>query len=503
MAFYYNSMNQINIAIGYDPNEVVAFHTCSQSILEHTSIPVNIQPLIKKQLNVYTRQRTESESTDFSLTRFLVPYLNNFEGWTLYCDCDFIFLEDLASLWAVRDDRFAVMVCKHEYAPKREIKFLGQKQKTYEKKNWSSLMLFNNSKCRELTPEYVNTASGLDLHQFKWLADESLIGNISLDWNYLSGEDNQSQSPKGIHFTNGGPWFSEGQDALYASSWKKYRDKIIHVENALQRIIEIDGEYYEVIPSPYKRKGSTKDYTSLKNLVDHKIYILKKDSLVARDRKQQYSTVETHYLGNIIASYFDIPTQSCRITSIDNEKYLVSHDVRSWPSVIGMEPLSFHSQKVSSETRDLVLLSSEMKRITGEDVNEFMLKTILFDFYIGNNQRDARSFRVFDIDQEKFRESNYNPVKNNYEFLIENNFGSAFWSECKNPLYTIEEYKDFILKNNLQDVAKDFFEKVNPTQIKELIMNQKQVSEEVRIASTKVFEQQFEKMLELEDFLEK
>ncbi|NBR29730.1 MAG: aminotransferase class V-fold PLP-dependent enzyme, partial [Betaproteobacteria bacterium] len=33
--------------------------------------------------------------------------------------------------------------------------------------------------------DYVNTASGLELHQFKWLGDDSLIGELPHRWNHL------------------------------------------------------------------------------------------------------------------------------------------------------------------------------------------------------------------------------------------------------------------------------------------------------------------------------
>ena len=35
------------------------------------------------------------------------------------------------------------------------------------------MMLMNNAKCKLLTPEYVRTASNLELHQFKWLESEN------------------------------------------------------------------------------------------------------------------------------------------------------------------------------------------------------------------------------------------------------------------------------------------------------------------------------------------
>ena len=75
---------------------------------------------------------------------------------------------------------------KHNYVASTE-KILGQEQTQYGRKNWSSVMLFNNSMCKALTPQYVQEAHGLSLHQFKWVEDD-LIGELEPEWNYLVGE---------------------------------------------------------------------------------------------------------------------------------------------------------------------------------------------------------------------------------------------------------------------------------------------------------------------------
>ena len=84
---------------------------------------------------------------------------------------------------------------------------MNQPQSVYPKKNWSSMMIFNNAKCTALTPDYVNSASGLELHQFKWLESEDLIGKIDEEWNWLVGEYEYSQHAKLVHYTEGGPYF--------------------------------------------------------------------------------------------------------------------------------------------------------------------------------------------------------------------------------------------------------------------------------------------------------
>ena len=211
----------LSIFIGYDSRESVAFHTLAHSILRRASLPISIAPLARSQLaHVYRRSRGPTEATEFSLTRFLVPYLSGYAGWSIYMDCDMLCRVDIAGLAREMErqaDR-AVLVCKHDYVPKGERKFLDQVQTKYPRKNWSSLMLFNNERCRALTPDYVNSASGLELHRFAWLEDR-LIGELAREWNWLVGEYPYSADARIAHFTRGGPYFEAYRDCDYADEW--------------------------------------------------------------------------------------------------------------------------------------------------------------------------------------------------------------------------------------------------------------------------------------------
>ncbi len=170
--------------------------------------------------DVFSRERHPLQSTDFSFSRFLTPYLCGYEGWAIFMDCDMLVLDDIAELWSMRDDRYAVQAVKHDHTPPETIKFLNQPQTKYEKKNWSSVMLFNNAKCRALTPDYVNTATGLELHQFKWLGNDDLIGGIPARWNHLVDYDPPIADPANLHYTKGGPYFEDFKDCPYADEWR-------------------------------------------------------------------------------------------------------------------------------------------------------------------------------------------------------------------------------------------------------------------------------------------
>ena len=219
----------IRVFIGFDSRETVAYNVLAHSILVRSSAPVSIAPLALTQLaNVLTRERHPLQSTDFSFSRFLVPYLSRHEGWSLFMDCDMLMLDDIARLWSLRDARFAVQVVKHQHAPRETVKFLGATQTSYAKKNWSSVMLFNNELCRALTPEYVNSASGLELHQFKWLESDELIGELPRRWNHLVGYDAPGAEVSLAHYTIGGPYFPEYADCELSAEWRAERENMLH-----------------------------------------------------------------------------------------------------------------------------------------------------------------------------------------------------------------------------------------------------------------------------------
>ena len=216
------------IFVGYDKSEVVAYHVCCQSIISQSSIPISFIPLSLNLIKtIYNRTRDPLQSTDFSFSRFLVPYLSGYEGWSLFIDGDMLVRSDIAELFALCDDAYSVMVCQHDYTPNSSIKFLNNQQTKYSKKNWSSMILFNNSQCRRLTPEYVNSATGLELHQFKWLTHENEIGNLPLHWNWLVGEYSYNSEVKLAHFTLGGPYFEQFAESDFSDEWREALSQLI------------------------------------------------------------------------------------------------------------------------------------------------------------------------------------------------------------------------------------------------------------------------------------
>ncbi len=216
----------LRVFVGWDSREDIAFRVCRHSILKRASVPVAVLPILQDELRaqgLYGRAADPLASTEFTYTRFFVPYLAGYRGWALFCDCDFLWRADMAALFAEADERYAVMCVHHDHRPRESWKMDGQSQTIYPRKNWSSLVLYNcaHPKNAILTPDLVNRETGAFLHRFQWL-DDAEIGALDETWNWLEGwseKPDDGAPPNAIHYTRGGPWFDKWRTVDYASLW--------------------------------------------------------------------------------------------------------------------------------------------------------------------------------------------------------------------------------------------------------------------------------------------
>lgn len=209
----------VRIIVGFDAREAVAYHVFCQSVLEKTTLPVSFMPLVEHSLAEY-RETHNDGSNRFTYTRFLTPYLMDFKGWAIFADGDMVCNSDIRQLWLQRDSSKAVQVVKHEYKTKSKVKYLGNKNEDYPRKNWSSLILWNcghpDNRC--LTPDFISTKEGSFLHRFQWLANQK-IGELEKCWNWLAIEYDENPNANLIHYTLGTPCFSEYQDSSLSKYW--------------------------------------------------------------------------------------------------------------------------------------------------------------------------------------------------------------------------------------------------------------------------------------------
>ncbi len=223
---------KINIVVGFDQRESVAYHTFCQSIIEKASLPVAFMPLAINTLKGYKETHLD-KSNDFVYSRFLTPHLQDFKGWAIFADGDMICQADIKELWDLRDISKALLVVKHDYQTKSHQKYLGNINENYPRKNWSSVILWNcaHPKHRILTPEFIANQTGKYLHRFSWL-DDADIGELPPEWNWLAIEYPENRNAKLIHYTLGTPCFKDYQDTEMSDNWHKTYKRAINGINS-------------------------------------------------------------------------------------------------------------------------------------------------------------------------------------------------------------------------------------------------------------------------------
>lgn len=190
------------VFIGYDERQPVSYNVLQHSIIRQASKPISVTPLVLKQLPL-----KRVGLTPFTFSRFLVPFLCNYEGFALFLDIDMMLNADICELFSLADEQYAVQVVKND--------------KRFE---WASAMLFNCAKCKILTPDYVETAGGL--HTIEWCKPEE-IGALPSEWNHLVGYDAPRNDAKLIHFTQGMPCFPEIGECEYSAPWHKEAQRCV------------------------------------------------------------------------------------------------------------------------------------------------------------------------------------------------------------------------------------------------------------------------------------
>jgi hypothetical protein len=238
-----------NIYIGYDSSnfgQKIAWEVCKRSILNNCSdkSKINIIKLEKNKLiedNIFNRKDNDG-STEFTYTRFFVPYLNNYKGFALFVDSDFLWECDILDLFKnYTNTKYAVSCVKHKYSECNDkYKMDGQTQEWYPRKNWSSLMIFNcehTNVIKHLVLKNTNNKSPKWLHRMNWCKDEEIL-EIPKEYNYLVNYY-FDENIKALHFTDGGPWHPKYQNVIFADRWLRY----ISEEEKEKINWSIDNEY--------------------------------------------------------------------------------------------------------------------------------------------------------------------------------------------------------------------------------------------------------------------
>jgi len=242
----------LTVYVGFDSRnfgQMMAYETCRTSIVKTASQPVEVRQLIQKNLRargIYYQPVDPKAATEFSLTRFLTPFLNQFKGWAVFCDSDFVWTDDVWKIldYARADPGKAVYCVHHNHIPKSGLKMNGLAQFAYPRKNWSSMMLFNceHPSTQKLTVSAVNNQTPAWLHRMYW-ANDSEIGSIPHTYNYLVGhyyDHNENNLPKVIHWTDGGPWHPGYENCEFGQLWLSFlteeeKEKIVAEREELRK----------------------------------------------------------------------------------------------------------------------------------------------------------------------------------------------------------------------------------------------------------------------------
>jgi len=210
------------VYVGFDPRQPLAYNVLQSSIQRHTKEQVAVIPLKLDGLPTKRRGLTE-----FTYSRFLVPFLSGYTYQSVFMDADIVVKADIAELFKCIDLTCSVQVM--------------QEQARFE---WASVMLFNNHKCRKLTPEFVDDAANPLLD----LAWAEKVGTLPQEWNHCVGYAEPSHA-KLYHFTQGVPvwyetrglpeddvWLAEYDEMRKSCGWKELMGRSVHAKPTLERL---------------------------------------------------------------------------------------------------------------------------------------------------------------------------------------------------------------------------------------------------------------------------
>jgi len=215
-------VNPLHIFIGMDERQPLAYTVCRSSIERHASNRVLIEPLQLKFMPITRRGLTQ-----FTFSRYLVPWLMHYHGQGVFMDADIIVRGDiyeLADLAQRTDAPVSVVKGVHRF-------------------EWPSMMVFNNSKCKVLTPDFIEKDQPQKLN---WAEK---IGEMPREWNHCVGYDEPNPNAKLIHYTQGIPcweetkdcehsqaWMEEAQYVMGTVSWYELMGTSVHAEPVIKRL---------------------------------------------------------------------------------------------------------------------------------------------------------------------------------------------------------------------------------------------------------------------------
>jgi len=187
----------MRVFIGSDPRQIISYTVAAASF----AFAANTRPVTVSPIKIETLPMQRVGLTPFTFSRFMVPWLCDYQGFALFVDADVACVADPADLFSIA-----------EYDPSKAVWAVD----THPEFERAAVMLFNcgHPDNAVLTPDYVSTANGM--HQLRWTEN---IGWLDKRWNHLVGYDQPRPDPAIIHYTMGVPCWEQTSDCEHADIW--------------------------------------------------------------------------------------------------------------------------------------------------------------------------------------------------------------------------------------------------------------------------------------------
>lgn len=203
-----------NVFIGYDSRQPVAYQVAVHSVQKRATIPVAVTRLVLATLPMKRRGLTE-----FTYSRFLVPYLCGFEGFSIFMDADVLVLGNVKELLklAIEETR------RNQHSISVSVVPHGG-ERSFER---ASMMVFYNPACRMLTPEWIDNEANNPFKLETWAKG---IGSLPKEWNHLVGYDAPNPKAKLVHYTMGVPVWPETKSCEFSKEWGVFAKHMMSTE---------------------------------------------------------------------------------------------------------------------------------------------------------------------------------------------------------------------------------------------------------------------------------
>lgn len=415
-----------NVYIGFDSSnygQKLAYEVCKRSIEKYNK-DIKVNCLIKKELEekgLFDRD-DNTGATEFTYTRFLVPYLNNYQGWALFCDSDFLWFCDVNEIFEkYADEKYAVCCVKHEYTDCHgKEKMDGQKQEWYPRKNWSSLMLINcgHPSVENLTLDNINSQSPAWLHRMQWCKDEE-IGTIPKSYNYLVDYYTDGDY-KALHYTDGGPWHPGYEDVTYGNLWLDYLN--VNEKFRITHKRKHDVLYITTFNKYLYEKYAYRFIDTFEK-VEGDLIIYSEENLSYLQEKIPQAKIVNSF--QLVPEMVDFIKRNSKRNMADKKRGFFFDGIRFCYKVFAVT----HAGMNLPEYKYMVWVDADCffkNELTFNDLNKFIKPNTLMSYLGRNKQYSECGFLIFNLDHEYC-----------YDYLR-----SMKKMYTKNTIYTLPEWHD-------------------------------------------------------------